>query len=56
MPHLRYAPPSIADAFVGNRLLSTFPPDLRDIVERHIEMIELDLGTTVLRRGTEVGR
>ena len=54
MPDLSFAPPSLADAFTGNRLLTTFPAELRGMVESQIEMVELDLGTTVLRRGTDV--
>lgn len=54
MPELRYAPPSVADAFGGNRLLTTFPADLRGIVEGRMEVIELDIGTPVLRRGVDV--
>jgi Crp-like helix-turn-helix domain len=55
MSATRYAPPSIADAYAGNRLLATFPDDLKAMIEARIEMVELDLGRTVLRRGTEVG-
>ena len=55
MSDTRYAPPSIADAFTGNRLLATFPDDLKTLIEGRIELVELDLGRTVLRRGTEVG-
>lgn len=54
MSNIRHAPPSIADAFAGNRLLATFPNELKTIVEDRIEMVELDLGMTVLRRGSEV--
>lgn len=54
MSDLRYAPPSIADAFAGNRLLATFPSELRQFIERRIEMVELDAGTAVLRRGVDV--
>jgi len=54
MPQTRYAPPSIGDAFAGNRLLSTFPDDLRKTLESRMEMVELDVGATVLRRGTDV--
>jgi Crp-like helix-turn-helix domain len=55
MSDIRYAPPSLADAFSGNRLLTTFPAELRDLVESRIEMVELDIGKSVLRRGAEVG-
>ena len=51
---VRHAPPSLADAFTGNRLLTTFPGELRQLVEGQIEMVDLDLGTTVLRRGADV--
>jgi CRP-like cAMP-binding protein len=54
MSNLRLAPPSLADAFVGNRLLATFPDELRDLIESGAEMVELDIGATVLRRGTDV--
>ena len=37
MPQLSYAPPSAADAFLGNRLLSTFPDDLRKSLERQMQ-------------------
>jgi CRP-like cAMP-binding protein len=54
MPDLRYAPPSIADAFSGNRLLATFPAELRELLESRMEMVELDIGKMVLRRGVDV--
>ncbi len=54
MPDLRYAPPSIADAFSGNRLLATFPSDLRELLESRMEIVELDIGKMVLRRGVDV--
>ncbi|MFL6747220.1 MAG: Crp/Fnr family transcriptional regulator [Sphingomicrobium sp.] len=54
MPDLRYAPPSIADAFAGNRLLGTFPDDLRSLLQKRMQMVELDIGATVLRRGVDV--
>ena len=54
MPHASYAPPSIADAYAGNRLLSTFPDELRQLVESNMQMVELDVGATVLRRGIDV--
>ena len=55
MSDTRYAPPSRADAFAGNRLLATFPDDLRQMIESRTEMAELDLGRSVLRRGADVG-
>lgn len=54
MPELQYAPPSLAEAFTGNRLLSTFPPDLRSWVDARMQIVNLDIGTTVLRRGIDV--
>jgi CRP-like cAMP-binding protein len=54
MPDLRHAPTSIADAFTGNRLLSTFPPELRQMIEHRMQMVDLDIGTMVLRRGVDV--
>ena len=54
MSDLGYAPPSIADAFSGNRLLATFPPELRELLESRMEIIELDMGKMVLRRGVDV--
>jgi CRP-like cAMP-binding protein len=42
------------EAFAGNRLLSTFSPEARALVEPHGELIELDPGQTVLVRGTQV--
>lgn len=55
MSDLRYALPSLADAYAGNRLLNTFPADLRQLVESAIQMVDLDMGATVLRRGGQVG-
>ena len=54
MPQTNYAPPSVADAYAGNRLLSTFPDELRQEVEARMQMVELDTGATVLRRGVDV--
>ena len=54
MPELRYAPPSVGDAFAGNRLLSTFPEDLRHLLQDRMEIVELGMGSTVLRRGVDV--
>ena len=54
MPQTIIAPPSIADAYTGNRLLSTFPDELRQEVEAKIQLVELDTGATVLRRGVDV--
>ena len=47
-------PPSMDDAFAGNRLLSTFPADLRSLLDGKAALIDLDPGTTVLRRGIDV--
>jgi DNA-binding XRE family transcriptional regulator len=46
--------PTIDDAFSGNRLLSTFPTDLRGMLDGKTKMVELDVGATVLRRGVDV--
>jgi len=54
MAKLSYAPPTFADALAGNRLLATFPPELREQLERSAQILELDIGATVLRRGTDV--
>jgi CRP-like cAMP-binding protein len=54
MPELRYAAPAIGDAFAGNRLLTTFPDDLRGQVEERMSLVELEQGASVLRRGTDV--
>ena len=54
MPDLQFAPPSIADAFSGNRLLSTFPPELREMIESSSQLVDLESGSTVLRRGMDV--
>lgn len=47
-------PPTIDDAFSGNRLLATFPAALRDQFDAKGQLIELDPGATVLRRGVDV--
>jgi hypothetical protein len=54
MPELKYAPPSLADALAGNRLLSTFPGELKELLQSQIQVVELDIGATVLRRGVDV--
>src|SRR4030095_15951580 len=54
MPDLQFAPPSLAAAYPGNRLLNSFPDELREMVGNRIDMVELALGNTVLRRGTDV--
>ena len=47
-------PPTMDDAFAGNRLLSTFPADLRSLIDGKAKLVDLDLGATVLRRGVDV--
>jgi CRP-like cAMP-binding protein len=47
-------PPTMDDAFTGNRLLSTFPADLRALVDEKGKLVVLDLGASVLRRGVDV--
>jgi CRP-like cAMP-binding protein len=42
------------EAFAGNRLLSTFSPEARALVEPHGQLIELDPGQIVLVRGAQV--
>ena len=54
MAQLSYAPPSITEAFGGNRLLSTFPPELRGMLERRAQIVELSIGASVLKRGANV--
>jgi hypothetical protein len=45
----------VADkAFAGNRLLSAFAPAARALIEPYAEMVELEVGDTVLRRGEHV--
>lgn len=41
----------VDEAFAGNRLLSTFAADARALIEPHAEMVELEAGEVVLRRG-----
>lgn len=41
-------------AFIDNRLLATFPMDVRKDLRDAIEIIRLDAGDTVLRRGVDV--
>ena len=47
-------PPTIDDAFAGNRLLSTFPADLRSMIDGKAKLVDLDVGASVLRRGIDV--
>lgn len=41
-------------AFIDNRLLATFPMDLRHSVRDQIEIVHLEAGENVLRRGVDV--
>ena len=45
---------NIDDAFMGNRLLSTFSTEARALVEPHARIVELDTGDSVLKRGQQV--
>lgn len=56
MSELRQAdrPLTAEDGFADNRLLATFPSDLRQMLDGRTTLVDLDLGTTVLRRGTDV--
>jgi len=47
-------PGATEQAFIDNRLLSTFPMDLRERLRDSVEVVHLELGDTVLRRGTHV--
>ena len=42
------------EAFAGNRLLSTFPAEARALIEPFGEIVELQLGSTILARGADV--
>jgi DNA-binding transcriptional regulator YhcF (GntR family) len=42
------------EAFAGNRLLSTFSPEVRALIEPFGKMVELQSGETVLKRGEQV--
>ena len=42
------------EAFAGNRLLSTFAREARALIEPFGEMVELDAGDVVLKRGEQV--
>lgn len=44
----------IDQAFAGNRLLATFPPEARALIEPFAEVIALDLGDRVQQRGRAV--
>ncbi len=45
---------NLDDAFLGNRLLSTFSAEARALVEHAGTIVELDAGSAVLRRGEQV--
>ena len=45
---------TVDDAFTGNRLLSTFAPEARALIEPAATIVELDAGSAVLRRGEQV--
>jgi CRP-like cAMP-binding protein len=42
------------EAFAGNRLLSTFAPDARALIEPYGSLVELQTGDVVLNRGDKV--
>ena len=42
------------EAFAGNRLLSTFDAEARGLIEPHGELVELNVGDVVLKRGDQV--
>jgi CRP-like cAMP-binding protein len=46
--------PSVEAGFAENRLLSTFPNELRHLLDGKARLIELETGATVLRRGVNV--
>lgn len=41
-------------AYVDNKLLATFPGDLRTMLGDRVEVVDLDVGDVVLRRGQQV--
>lgn len=45
---------SVDAAFAGNRLLSTFSPEARVLLEAQGVVVDLEAGETVLRRGEQV--
>ena len=45
---------SMEQAFRGNRLLSTFPDELRSVIAAKGQVVELQPGAIVLRRGVDV--
>ncbi|MGI8931012.1 MAG: Crp/Fnr family transcriptional regulator [Sphingomicrobium sp.] len=46
--------PSFETAFAGNRLLSTFPADLRATIGEDLQLVRLEARQTVLQRGVDV--
>ena len=42
------------EAFAGNRLLSTFSPEARDLLERFGSIVQLEAGDVILNRGDQV--
>lgn len=46
---------AVEQAFVDNRLLATFPMDLRKLLRDDAEVVRLEVGDTILRRGVDVG-
>jgi CRP-like cAMP-binding protein len=51
-------PPNAArdneQAFIGNRLLATFPPQLRQSIRDQVEILRFEPGEVILRRGPDV--
>src|SRR5687768_2430442 len=45
---------ALEPAFVGNRLLATFPTDLRKLLRDDADVVQLTLGDTILRSGVDV--
>ena len=50
----RHAPAAPVQPFADNRLLATFPIDLRKLLRDEAEEIRLEVGDTVLQRGINV--
>lgn len=46
--------PALDRAFIGNRLLATFPMDLRKMLHDDAEIVRFELGDTILQRGGDV--
>ena len=47
MPETRLAPPVLDDAFAGNRLLTTFPDELHEMIHGQVDLVELDRKSVV---------